>query len=91
MAKIHSIYPHARLVCCPEKWSYYKELEGISLILIESQKKRPGEMGFQFGSLRSSFITKLQTFQHDMDSPLYVKIWTHNGEHLYMFEVWYDV
>lgn len=90
MGKLHSFYPHAQLIECPEKWLYYTEDKDGVLILVESEHKRPGELGFHFNGLRSSFITKIETTQETIDSPIYVNIWTHEGEHFYKFKVWWD-
>lgn len=90
MAKIHSVYPHAKLIECPERWEHYKEIEDAALILVESEHKRPGQLGFNFSGLKSSFITDLETKQETINDSIEVHIWTHDGEHLYVFEVWYD-
>ena len=90
MAKFHSIYPHARLIECPSKWTHYKELNNSPLVLLESEFKYPGELFFDFSGLRSTIITNLETRQKTINDNIFIKITTHRGEHFYLFEVWYD-
>lgn len=91
VAKIHSIYPHAKMTCCPAKWVHYMEIEDAPLVLMESEHKHPGELFFDFCGLRSSMITNLETVQETIEDVVAVEITTHKGEHYYYFEVWYDM
>ena len=63
----------------------------MPLVLMESEKKYPGKIFFDFSGLCSTTIVKLETFQENIDDHIFIKIITHNGKHQYCFEVWYDM
>lgn len=59
MSRVCNTYYHCKLVECPRRWTYYKKIEDVPLVILKSEQKKLGKRFFCFDGLKSSYIEKM--------------------------------
>ena len=84
MAKLVCAYYPVICIECPDKVIYIKEyIYNQVLRIYESEHRHPGELFFEFGTIRSTCFKSFNTYQKTIDDEFIIDIYTKNSHYVF--------